>query len=876
MKLISCHIENFGRLSKYNHVFEEGLNVIYQDNGWGKTTLAAFLKAMFYGLDYSTKKKGNERKSYYPWNGGKLGGNIVFEHNNKKYKMTRFFGKTAKTDTFEIINLATNLVTTDFTEDIGNEIWGVDRESYENTAFITLKGNDLLNSIISQKLGGLDDKEADMDRSQEVVNLLESKATEFKAKRGKKGLLNDKDNQIGKLKQQLDKCIADAESIDTISGWIDNEKADKNAVDKEMDAIVAQQDKLLLYQQKRQYIELKKEFDQKEKEFAELHRFFDGDNVELNDLQLEIKEINDKLSELKSQIEIKGQFDMSPEERDTLDNLAKKFESGVPRSDQLEVCNNNISKLSNLNTDKSKYVIGEETSNRYDYLDSKFKDKQVSVDNVKNCLNSYQQVNDLNERISTAKDKIREIDSQQQKTEKSKISPLLIAGIVIALLGIVAVLVSIAITGVLVVAGIGLIVYSLKNSPSNHKNTKVNQNDSERDDLIKQLDKDLQNKTTIENNTKAFLAQLGEGDNNITAALANILTELSDYNRLKKEIETKSAALVQLEKDIVAVKKAVDEFLSKYDMQNPLDDYQASLRALRSDIDHFHKLFEKNESLAGATKKLESTQSYLDSMMIKYFGGLPESIKDAVEDLNNRFQDYKAAILSFNDIKRRVDNFSQNHDITQLDSLELPEQDDMSLKDSLSQRQRELSSKRSEIIENIAKFNSQINELSINADKIEDIESQIAQNVEEKAELEKQYELLSLAMSCMNDAKESLASKYMGEMNESLKTYLAALSANKPDAYQVDIDLKVKLEENGELHDSAELSTGMQDLIQLCMRLSLVDAVYKNVDAPLLILDDPFINLDNERIDSAKELINKISEKYQIIYFICHDSRLIA
>ena len=50
MRLLRCHIENFGVLSGFDYEFPEGLAVICRENGFGKSTLAAFLKAMFYGL----------------------------------------------------------------------------------------------------------------------------------------------------------------------------------------------------------------------------------------------------------------------------------------------------------------------------------------------------------------------------------------------------------------------------------------------------------------------------------------------------------------------------------------------------------------------------------------------------------------------------------------------------------------------------------------------------------------------------------------------------------------------------------------------------------------------------------------------------------
>ena len=76
MKLLSLHIENFGTLQDFDLVPSEGLNVLYQKNGWGKSTLAVFIKAMFYGLPSSTNRSldENERKKYSPWQGGAFGG----------------------------------------------------------------------------------------------------------------------------------------------------------------------------------------------------------------------------------------------------------------------------------------------------------------------------------------------------------------------------------------------------------------------------------------------------------------------------------------------------------------------------------------------------------------------------------------------------------------------------------------------------------------------------------------------------------------------------------------------------------------------------------------------------------------------------------
>ena len=78
LKLLNCYIDNFGKLHNYSHKFKDGLNIINEQNGFGKTTFATFIKSMFYGLDVGTnvKTEKSERKKYFPWQGGNYGGNI--------------------------------------------------------------------------------------------------------------------------------------------------------------------------------------------------------------------------------------------------------------------------------------------------------------------------------------------------------------------------------------------------------------------------------------------------------------------------------------------------------------------------------------------------------------------------------------------------------------------------------------------------------------------------------------------------------------------------------------------------------------------------------------------------------------------------------
>ena len=88
----------------------------------------------------------------------------------------------------------------------------------------------------------------------------------------------------------------------------------------------------------------------------------------------------------------------------------------------------------------------------------------------------------------------------------------------------------------------------------------------------------------------------------------------------------------------------------------------------------------------------------------------------------------------------------------------------------------------------------------------------------------------------------------------------------------LDVNLHIKINEQGSNKEINYFSTGYKDLVYICMRLSLIDSLFEN-EKPFIILDDPFVNLDENKIKNAIELLNSLSNKYQIIYFVCHESR---
>ena len=206
MKIKELYIENFGKLTGYRQAFNDGLNTFQNDNGYGKTTLTVFIKAMLYGLEDTRRQNlsENDRKKYSPWQGGAFGGWLAFESGGKWYRVERTFGQKASDDTFSLYEVDTGMPSNRFSANLGEELFGIDADGFERTAFLSEKNlrgkND--NPTISAKLSNLVGVEGDIGGFDEAIELLE-KRRKFYQKRGGSGEIQETKRSIALTEEAL-------------------------------------------------------------------------------------------------------------------------------------------------------------------------------------------------------------------------------------------------------------------------------------------------------------------------------------------------------------------------------------------------------------------------------------------------------------------------------------------------------------------------------------------------------------------------------------------------------------------------------------------------------------------------------------------------
>jgi len=132
------------------------------------------------------------------------------------------------------------------------------------------------------------------------------------------------------------------------------------------------------------------------------------------------------------------------------------------------------------------------------------------------------------------------------------------------------------------------------------------------------------------------------------------------------------------------------------------------------------------------------------------------------------------------------------------------------------------------------------------------------------------YEAAKKALDAAERATIRTATRYL---ERRMVGDLDRVTAGRYRRVQVDdenLSLRVFAPERGDWVDVSSLSQGTLDTVYLAARIGLVRLVTGDRRPPL-VLDDPFVTLDDERARRALELLRDVSRDFQVIYLTTSD-----
>ena len=214
MKLVKCYVSSFGKLQDFTYDFCDNLNTIKQDNGWGKSTLATFIKVMFYGFSGGVKRSldYNERKKYKPWNfTGAYGGYVIFQWGENEYKLERYFGNKESEDTVGLTDVKSGKKFSN-TENLGKRIFEIDEEGFLSTTYYSQKDFEVKsNSSLTAKFNSVFEVE-NSDAFDKALLRVEQKAKTYKYS-GERGLIADAKRELFNVNEEIERANRSDETV---------------------------------------------------------------------------------------------------------------------------------------------------------------------------------------------------------------------------------------------------------------------------------------------------------------------------------------------------------------------------------------------------------------------------------------------------------------------------------------------------------------------------------------------------------------------------------------------------------------------------------------------------------------------------------------
>ncbi len=231
MNIEKIYIKNFGALKNYECEYSKGLNVIEGPNESGKSTLAEFIKFIFFGL--SAKSDGSrvsERKKYQSFEDGSAGGYMEFESGGVRYRVERTIIPDINGVGRETVR-TTNLDTNDeCLKDIdpGVYFFGVDGEVFTQTAYISQAGgNSIDRPTVGQAIENMLFSGNELISVDAVSKNLEKEATGLLFRNNKGGEIYELNLEKNRLAEKIEEERSKNSRLLTIEFALKKQEAEK-------------------------------------------------------------------------------------------------------------------------------------------------------------------------------------------------------------------------------------------------------------------------------------------------------------------------------------------------------------------------------------------------------------------------------------------------------------------------------------------------------------------------------------------------------------------------------------------------------------------------------------------------------------------------
>ncbi len=849
MRIISLHINNYGKLSNFDYAFNDNITTFCEDNGFGKTTIVSFIKAMFYGLETvkSNTSKFSDRKHFYPFSGGVFGGNILIEFDKKEYRIERIFDEKSEIKDSLTVYLNGNK-TVDLGDVPGLKIFGINKESFER-----------LLSINADKI----EVETDSDINKKLNNYMENVSEDFDIDVVIKRIKDSKKlnkNNLDKLKEDTKTLDDEIRNLETIKESLDSKYKDLNDFDKAKNDAKILYDKVSLesieIEKWNSYDRIVKETNQKEKEINEIQvRYPNGLPT-----KEEIKHVKDLNFSIDKKENLLHDSNISSDDLNEYKRITDKYNNYYPSEDEILKLEEEIREFSNL-TSEIENIEKEEKSYKEKDLDRHFFGEEVKGEVLANLEKEFDLYLKMEDELKQIKPTLiineNHVEEVKKPLNKNLYIGLLILSLVLVGLGI-GLLFSVKILGVILLVAGGILLFldmfmyfsnSLK-----HITNKIQVSKEIPNPEYEKLNKVIESKNNQILNILANYRYNGDRPSLLFVQFKNDVAAYSEILENKKE---RNERLITLKERKNELNHLLEHFFKEINM--PDIAYKTALETLKKELERFqtlkgiiNKSSVKKDDLEKEIKELKNkVESFYDKYLLPIY--MP------IENVSRDFDNYERLKNEYQNKRSEAENYLLSNNL-----IERPIGNSYSIEELNNDYNQKLSL-----------FNSlkqEILDMEERVSSLDDKKMVSLSNKERRKELENKAKLFDSLVDEINKADQSLKDKYVAPIKDKFLEYAKALEETIGEKVYMDKDYKISFDREGSLRSYEHLSSGMLTICALCFRLALIDNMFIE-ELPFIIMDDPFTNLDNAHLQKTKDLLSKISSNKQILYFCCHESR---
>jgi DNA repair exonuclease SbcCD ATPase subunit len=172
-----------------------------------------------------------------------------------------------------------------------------------------------------------------------------------------------------------------------------------------------------------------------------------------------------------------------------------------------------------------------------------------------------------------------------------------------------------------------------------------------------------------------------------------------------------------------------------------------------------------------------------------------------------------------------------------------------------------------------AQSRARVEQNAVDAEEVAGHAERAAVWTEQLATLQRRARVYDATLKALDTAERATIRTATRYLERRMVVDLEKVTAGRYRRVQVDdenLALRVYAPERGDWVDVSTLSQGTLDTIYLTARIGLVRLVTGDRRPPL-VLDDPFVTLDDQRAKRALSLLHEISTDFQVIYLTTSD-----